>query len=181
LSPDDDGWETIPSKDVTVPLRDGGVVVIADVKDLVLMGDGFACRKALYRRDGLEIIWEIRDGVPQCTSVTLHSDEVGLRTKDLQAIRLDDIREIVYDAVGIGVFDPVGEEYSLTSAQARKAVNRATSPRTVTSERLKRVAEIHRATPEGRRIAAVQAAFRVSERTALRYIAKAKEEGYLHG
>lgn len=181
MSSVEDGWETVPSKDVVLRLRDGAVVVIADTKDLVEMGKGFACRKALYRRDGVEVAWEIRDRVPQCVSITLYAGESGLRTKDLHAIRLDDIREIVYEAIGIGAFGPDGDEYSMTSAEARKEANRATSRRTVTDERLKRVAEIHRAAPEGRRVAAVRAAFHVSERTALRYIAKAKEERYLHG
>lgn len=181
VSSDEDRWVTAPSTDVEIDLDDGGTVVIADIKDLAPMGDGFACRKALYRRDGVEIAWEVRNRVPQCMSVTLHADDGGLQTKDLHAIRLDDIREIVYTAIGIGAFTPDGEEYSMTSAEARKAVNRATSRRTMTNERLRHVAEIHRAAPEGRRLAAVKAAFQVSERTALRYIAKAKEEGYIHG
>ncbi|OBB56753.1 hypothetical protein A5757_01435 [Mycobacterium sp. 852013-51886_SCH5428379] len=179
--PEDDGWKTVSTKNYEIPLRDGAVVVIADFKDLVPMGDGVACRKALYRRDGLEVAWEIQRGVPECTSVTLRAEAAGLLTRDLHAIRLDDIRETVYSAIGIAAFTPDGEEYEMSPAEARKAANRAASRRTVTDERIKRVAEIHRGAPEGRRTAAVAAAFQVHERTALRYIAKAREEGYLHG
>ncbi|MGE2728964.1 hypothetical protein ACQI4F_05780 [Mycolicibacterium vaccae] len=180
MSPDEDGWESIP-REFTIRLRDGGTVVITDINDIVPIGDGFACRNAVYRFDGVEVAWEIRDAVPRCTRVVLCAGEAGLRTKDLHAIRLDDIREIVYTAIGIDVATSDGDEYQLTPAETRKTVNRATSRRTMTNELLKRVAEIHRKAPEGRRTEAVRAAFNVHERTALRYIAKAKDKGYLRG
>ncbi|BBY89303.1 Uncharacterised protein [Mycolicibacterium tokaiense] len=180
MSPEEPEWETV-SSEFTIRLRDGGVVVIADIKDLVELGEGTAARNAVYRRDGMEIAWEVRDRVPLCTSVVLRADDSGLRTKDLHAIRLDDVREIVYEAVGIGVSNSDGDEFELTPAETRKAVNHAASRRTMTDERLRRVADIHRKAPEGRRTAAVRAAFNVHERTAPRYIAKAKDEGYLRG
>jgi hypothetical protein len=176
-----DDWESVPTKDVEYPLPDGGKVVVADTRDFAEMGDGFACRNATYQRGGVEIAWELRDGVPQCVSVKLQSDGLGLRTKDLHNIRLDDVREIVYSAIGIGTFTPDGEEYEMAPVEARKAVNRAATRRKITTELVRKVAEIHRAAPEGRRIAAVEAAFGVHERTALRYIAEAKQKGFIHG
>jgi hypothetical protein len=170
-------WESIPRR-MEYPLRDGGKVVVPDVKDFADMGDGFAYRRATYHQDGVEIEWEVRNGAPQCTSVLLTGG--GLRTKDLQAIKLDDIREIVYSTIGIGTFAG-DEEYVMTPSDSRKEVNRAASRRKMTPEFLARVGEIHRRAPEGRRLAAVIAAFDVHERSALRYIAKARDEGYING
>jgi uncharacterized protein (DUF4213/DUF364 family) len=101
---------------------------------------------------------------------------------DLHAIRLDDIREIVYNTVGIATTttpDEYGDydERAMTSSDVRKTVNQ--KRRKVTPQLLKKVAEIHRAAPEGRKVAAVKAAFRVHERTALRYIAAAKDERFI--
>jgi hypothetical protein len=53
------------------------------------------------------------------------------------------------------------------------------SRRKITPEFLSRVAEIHRAAPEGGRLAAVKVAFMVNERQALRYIAAARKKGWL--
>jgi hypothetical protein len=63
----------------------------------------------------------------------------------------------------------------------RKRVERATQRRKVTPEFLTRVAEIYSAAAAGGRIEAIRAAFDVSERQALRYIAVAKEKGLIDG
>ncbi|BBY47647.1 hypothetical protein MARA_11150 [Mycolicibacterium arabiense] len=175
---DDDGWETVPTKNVKYRASDGGIVVVDDTGDYAAIGDGFAFRKCAYHRDGVSVAWEIRDGTPQCLGVMVRaSEDAGLRTKDLHAIRLDDIREIVYLTIGIGTFSSNGEDYEMQPRDARKVV--AGVRRKVTPALLKRVAEIHRAAPEGRRVAAVKAAFDVHERTALRYIKQAREARYL--
>lgn len=171
-------WETITIKGKIFELPDGGSIEFTDDTP-VPMGDGFTCRQLTYRMDNCEILFEVRDGVPGCVSIRLWADERLLRPRDLTAIPLDDIRDQVYAFAGIGAFTPDGEEYSLGGAAARKAVNRAASRRKITPEFLGRVAEIHQATPEGGRLAAVIAAFGVSERHALRYIKQAKREGFI--
>ena len=57
----------------------------------------------------------------------------------------------------------------------------AAQRRRVTPDVLGRVADVYNATPAGGRLEAVQAAFGVSERTALRYTKQIKEKGMVHG
>jgi hypothetical protein len=92
-------------------------------------------------------------------SIELTGDRF-IRQKDLTAIRLDQIRDEVYVVAGVGAFTPDGTDvYELTASAARKALSRATSRRKITSEFLRKVAEIHQSVPDGQRLAAVKAAF----------------------
>jgi hypothetical protein len=82
-----------------------------------------------YRKDNCKIMFEVRNGVPGCTNINLVADETFLRPTDLSDIRLDDIRAEVYAIAGVGAFTPKGDDYELPPADARKAVQRATSRR----------------------------------------------------
>ncbi|WP_197377554.1 hypothetical protein [Mycolicibacterium baixiangningiae] len=172
-------WETITLKGSTYPLPDGGNVEITD-DQYADMGSGFSYRVVTYRKDAVEIVFEIRDGVPGCVSIKIAGEDGFIRQKDLAAIRLADIREEVYTAVGIGSFTTEGDDYELSSPEARKALTRATTRRKVDDNLLRRVAEVHQSVPEGGRIAAVMGAFHVSERQALRYIRSANDRGFLN-
>ena len=66
-------------------------------------------------------------------------------------------------------------------ADAARVKRAATPPRKMTPEFLARVAEIHNATPRGRRLEAVGAAFTptVDQRTVSRWIQAAKKKGLI--
>ena len=190
------------------PLPSGGSVEITDAT-LVSIGAGYGWAGLTYTNDNVTVVFEVRDGVPGATSVTLRAaGDKLIRAKDLTAIRLDQIRNEVYAVVGVGwfTFVPAGSEdnydednyeshssqitvvrpgvwefdHELTGEDAIKAVKRATTRRhKITPEFLSRVAEIHQGASEGGRLAAVKAAFVVNERQALRYIAAARKEGLI--
>lgn len=178
-------WKKVELRGARYPLPDGGEVEITD-DTLVAIGDGFTFQTVVYRRDGVEVTFQVRDGVPGATRLTLTGGDRFIRPKDLAAIKLDDIRDDVYLVAGIGAFIPNGEfhygdcDYELNQSTARKVLARAGSQRKMTPELLAKVAEIHNNAPKGTKTSAVVAAFRVNERTAFRYIAKAKQEGLIH-
>lgn len=158
-----------------LPLPSGATVEITD-DSRVEMGVGFTFRVLTYRTDTVEIVWEVRNLAPACVSVHLFAGENPVRAKDLAAIKLDQIRDEVYGVAGVGAFTPDGTgDYELTGADARTAVRRATRQK-ITPDFLRTVAKVHQGAPDGARLAAVKAAFKVDERQALRYIAKARKE-----
>jgi predicted lipoprotein len=185
-----------PRKGATYPLPSGGTVEITD-ETYVAMGDGFTFACLTYRNDNITVTFEVRNGVPGAASITLTAGDKLLRTKDLTAIKLDQIRLEVCAVAGVGAFvpyvvagvdpadfdvDDYGQtEIELSHAVARKAINRATSRRKITPEFLSRVAEIYQGAPEGGRIEAVKAAFSARERQAWRYVAQAREKGLIDG
>jgi hypothetical protein len=183
------GVEWVDMKVVT-ELADGGTVQATD-SAIVPMGDVFAYRQITYTHDGdaerpaCEIVFEVRGGVPVCTSLRLWSrdSETCVRAKDLKAVKLDDLRAVVYACTGVFVPNPEGgwmrQLGALSYRQDRKRVERAAQRRKVTPEFLQQVAELHNATAVDERIEAVCDAFDVSERTAFRYIAQAKERGLI--
>ncbi len=180
-------WEEVDTdlQGAVFPLPSGGNVTITDKKQ-VSMGDGFTFRLLTYTNGGCEIVFEVRDGVPGAVSIKLSGDGF-IRQKDLTAIRLDQIRGEVYAVAGVGAYIPEGgsnygeTDYQLSAAKARKALKKAGSRRTITPGFLAKVAEIHNNAPEGTRTNAVVAAFKVDQRTAFRYIARAKQEGLIRG
>jgi len=63
----------------------------------------------------------------------------------------------------------------------RRQVKRATTRRNITQEFLKQAAEIHNSAPAGRRMHDLQAAYPgVTERQLRRYIAAAREKGFIN-
>jgi len=149
------------------------------------MGDGGAFEHVTYRRGGVEIVFEVRDRVPVCTKVLLTPDpdtREPLRAKDLTAIRLDDIREDVYAAVGVFKGNPtdgwVHEGGRESARRDRRKVREAVKRRTITTVLLQQVAATH-AAAAGAKVAAVADAFGVDKRTAHRYIAAAREKGLM--
>lgn len=150
----------------------------------VPMGNGFTFAGLCYTNGNITVTFEVRDGVPGATSITLCAGgDRLLRAKDLTAVKLDQIRNEVYAVAGVGTHPTLlvaPGVYELTGEDAIKEVRRAaTSRRKITPEFLSRVAEIHQRAPEGERIAAVKAAFTVNDRQALRYIAAARKEGLI--
>jgi hypothetical protein len=167
-------WE-----DVKVPsvfnLPEGGRMEITD-DALVPMGDAYAHRQVTYRTDTCEIVFEVHNGVPGCASVKLWSkDETPIRAKDLDAIKLDQLRDRAFAVTGVLMPDPDGG-HELTHQAVRKAIDSATSRRKITAQLLRRIAQVYGGTPAGQRTEAVRAAFGVSERQALRYIKLARQK-----
>lgn len=171
-------------------LPEGGLIEVTD-PEIVPMGDVFAHRQLTYTHEGdadrpaCKLVFEVRNGVPVCASIQLGSSESEshVRAKDLNAIKLDNLRDDVYAAAGVFVRNPDGGFMRKLGRfhQDRKRVERATQRRKITPEFLGQVAEIHKAAPERGRLAAVKAAFKVKERQALRYIDQARRKGLIDG
>jgi hypothetical protein len=173
-------------------LPDGGRIEATDPK-IVAMGDAFARRQLTYTHDGdadrpaCKIVFEVRNGAPVCASLHLGSSESGshVRAKDLNDIKLGDLRDDLYAYVGVFVPNPGGgfiQKFGPAQfKQDRKRVHNVTRRRKVTAEFLSQVADVHNGAPVGGRLEAVKAAFSVSERQALRYIAQAKRERLIDG
>jgi hypothetical protein len=185
------GLTLVPMKLIT-ELPDGGRIEVTDMEP-VPMGDVFAHRQLTYTYDGgatrpaCEIVFEVRNGVPVCTGISLRSTDGGthVRAKDLTGIKLDNLRDDVFAYVGVFVPNPGGGLVRKLGPgslrEDRKRIERATQRRKITPEFLNRVAEIHNGAPEGGRVAAVKAAFKVKERQALRYIKLARQKGLTNG
>jgi hypothetical protein len=165
-----------------IELPDGSRIEVTD-PEIVPMSDAFAHRQLTYTRGGCRIVFEVRNSVPVCVDFHLSGGEGHIGSKDLAAIDLDAIRDDVYGAAGVLVANPDGgyvRKVGLTSFRRdRNHVRRATRRRTLTPEFLRQVADVHDSTPHGSRIEAIRDAFSVSERTALRYIAQARQEGLI--
>jgi hypothetical protein len=183
------GFNVKPMRLIT-ELPDGGRVEATDPK-VVPMGDAFAYRQLTYTHDGdadrpaCKIVLEVRNGVPVCASLQLASSASGahVRPKDLNAIKLDDLRDVLYAYVGVFVLNAGGgfiQKFGPAQfKQDHKRVQKVTRRRTMTSELLSQVAEVYRAAPERGRTEAVRSAFCVSQRQALRYIGEAKRRGLI--
>jgi hypothetical protein len=151
------------------------------------MGAVFACRQLTYthegdaRRPACSIVFEVRGRVPVCVSLQLRSSEGGstVHAKDLNALRLEDLRDDVYAAAGVFELNPDGGFVHRIgrSREDRKRVEQVTRRRKVTQEFLGQVAEVYNSAPVGGKLAAIRAAFNVSERQALRY--KKQAEGMI--
>lgn len=183
------GLEIVPMV-LVYGLADGARVKVTDAT-IVPMGDVFAHRQLTYTHDGdadrpgCRIVFEVRNSVPVCASINIWSDgESYVRAKDLKAIKLDNLRDDVYALTGVFVRNPDGDDFMHKLGPAsfgrdRKRVERATQRRKITPEFLNRVAELHNTAPAGGRLEAIKAAFGVSERQALRYIAQARQKGLI--
>jgi hypothetical protein len=180
------GFSVGPMRLIT-ELPDSSRIEVTD-PEIVPMGDVFAYRQLTYTRDGdvggrpaCKIVFEVRDRTPVCASLHLGSSERGsdVRAKDLNAIKLEDLRDDVYAAAGVFVPNPDGgfvRKLGPSSFQRdRKRVERVTRRRKVTPEFLSQVAEVYNSAPVGSRIGAIKAAFVVSERQAIRYKKQAEE------
>jgi hypothetical protein len=172
-------------------LPDGSLIDVTDEK-IVPMGDVFAHRQLTYTHTGnaeqpsYRVVFEVRNGIPVCISLqmwTASDDETHIRAKDLNAIKLDKLCAEVFAYAGVWTGKPgVGFVRKLGRASFqldKERVEQAGQRRKMTPEFLNRVAELHDQAPEGKRVAAVKAAFGVHERTALRYIAAARREGLI--
>jgi hypothetical protein len=166
-------------------LGDGHVEVTDET--LVPMGTAYTFRQLTYRAEGLRVVFEVNDdGVPGCVSISLQARHRPIRQKDLASIKLDQLRDNCFLVVGM-IIPPSAEDahdsFAVGGDQAykiiRRNINRATSRRKVTPQFLRQVAKVYRGAVDGDRAESVSAAFGVTERQAWRYIAQAKESGYI--
>jgi len=135
----------------------------------------------------VELKIEVREGIPQWVEVWLKARPDGpeVRDKHLAAIRLGDLLEQIvamcslkYSGTGPGWTawsKPVDDRNAV--ADIRHAL--AGRPRTVTPERLQKVAEVYRQHFNQRPTEAVARSFGVSHRTAARYVQQARSAGLL--
>lgn len=171
----------------------GGRLAVTD-SELVPLGDAMAHKQLTYSRPATdteparEIVFEVRNGVPQCVSFTLSAldGQSGVRAKHLNAISLEQLRDDLFAYAGIYRPNPDGGlvatrgDFSL-HRRDRKAVENAVAQqrRKITPEFLQRVADIHNGAPAGTRIGAIKAAFGVEQRQAIRYKQAAQEAGLI--
>lgn len=131
---------------------------------------------------------EVRDGLPQWVEVTLRARPGGaeVRDKDLSVIPLEDwLEQIVAQcSLKFGGTFAGGVTSRSKPTDDRTAIadirrTRAGRPRTLTPERLQQVADIYRQHFKSRPTGAVARAFDVADRTASKYVQRAREAGYL--
>ncbi len=181
----------IPTGPIAYPQPDGALLEITD-SEIVPLGDEFGHRQLTYKwpSDGEyapgEAVFEIRDGVPLCVSLRLWADpgDHGVRVKDLKVLALETLMHDAFAVAGVYRRNPKGPGLVATRGPGthirdRRVVEAAGKRRTITPELLRRVAEIHRSTPEGERIMAVREEFGGSESKAKRYIKAARDEGLI--
>lgn len=184
------GFEPVPFRMVTelaaTELADGSVIEVTDPQ-VVPMGDVYAHRKITLIRHGdasgrpeCKVVFEVQDGVPVCVGLQLGSPETPVRAKHLNSIRLEDLRDDAYAAAGVFIRNANGgfvRKLGFNFHRDRKQVQSAAA-----TSRLDRVADIHNSTPAGGRIEAIRAAFTPTphKRTALRWIAAAREAGLIN-
>lgn len=162
------------------PMADGGEVEPTK-PGVVPMGDGGAFEQLTYRRGGVEAVFEVWDGKPVCTRISLTADaEAGIpvRAKDLADIRLDSLQEDVFAAPGVFEHTADGWIYRPAARSARRRRVRQAARGRLTRSLLQKVAQTH-AAATGARVAAVADEFGVSMRTAHRYIAAARAAGLM--
>lgn len=134
----------------------------------------------------LTMVVEVREGIPQCTEVTIRSSSTGreVRSVDLRAARLEDWLETVTSGAAAAATEHgyvIDDKTPAELAADRKRVQyiRAGARRTITDDLLSQVAETYRAHASDRPTEAVQVAFGTSSRTAARYVQQARERGFL--
>ncbi len=163
---------------------DGATVEVGDAKRVSIGdGDDLAYRQLIYRSPQLEAVFEIHDGAPVCTRLLLlGGGENPIRTKDLMAVDLDELRHVVYAFAGVFRPNPAGGFVHIFGAGAYRddlKLIRQTTRHKLTRQRLERIADVYGAAREGQRTDAVVRKFNVGERQALRYIAAARQEGLI--
>lgn len=177
-------------------LADGGVVEVTDRK-LVPMGSYRAYRQVRYTHPGnakrlpIEVVFEVWNRIPVCVSVKVSANFEANMTvggPDISALpkvlpNLDDLRDRVLGAVGLFEKNPHGGWVHTiradSDARDTARVSRMPKSRAAGPGLLKEVAEVHKAAPARGKVAAVEAAFVVSNSTAKRYIRDARKADLL--
>jgi hypothetical protein len=168
-----------------IAVSDGDGNTVADIevvdRDVVPMGDGYAYRQIRYTdtASGGTFLFEVRGGIPGCIRVELSGDERFIRTKDLTAIKLDDIRIETYALTGVTRRPDGSFVHRIDYNRDRKRVQRIKKRSKVTDDRIRRAAEVYNGTAESDRAEVVGAALNVAPRQAWRYIAQARERGLI--
>lgn len=171
-------WEKVR---LVYELPDGGTVEVTDTTPVAIGGgdDVYVNRQLTYTNGGCRIVFEVADGVPGCVSITLTAQDRPLRVKDLKSIKLDQIREDAYRAVGMIIPDPEGG-CDASARVVRKRLIDNTSRHKITPEFLRRVADIYQSSDRLEdAIEAMKVEFRAGDRQVYRYIAAAKQKGFI--
>jgi hypothetical protein len=176
----------------TVALADGGTLTATSSK-VVPVGDHGLPESMIYTHQGgddqpqLAIEIQVWDGVPVCTRVELTAKpdtNVQVRPKHLKDVggMVDPVIEAAGVQFGYSPNGPTGwgraMPGSLDEQRARLHSVRG-SRRKITPAFLERVAETYRTAPTPK-LESLSATFGCSERSAARYVGKARAEGFLH-
>jgi hypothetical protein len=135
------------------------------------------------------VVWEVRDGRPQCRQAVFEASETGreIRSVDLRRLSLEDLVEAA--ATNMAAKRATDEDgrvhmvrdlrdWQATIQQVRKA--RGDGRRSITAEKLARVAKVYRANVDSTPVRAVRDELGLgSERTARRWIQLARDRGFL--
>lgn len=184
---------------------DVGYIEFEALDELVPIGDRLVPRRidvtfpSTADLPSLAMVIEVRDDVPQCTSLHIDATEDSreVRSLDLSAVRIEDwIEELT--ALASWKVEPtpgympgqgmptVSRTYGGPASAAheragRDAIRNArrAARRTVTTQLLASVAEVYRKNIDSKPTDAVQASFAVSYRTAGRYVQLARGAGLL--
>lgn len=139
----------------------------------------------------IEVVVELRHGVPQCRALTVRSTDEGheVLSRHLRAVKVEDwittgvamaaTYVVSSDEHGMHTRDAQSneEQVEATIRQLRDARRR---PRRGTDNRLREVAEVYRASiVTGTPTAEVAAHFDVAHRTATLYVKQARDRGFL--
>jgi hypothetical protein len=178
-------------------LTSGRVEIRWDPDDWVEVGDRWFPRtfSMVYRPRSDEltpswrVVWEVRDGRPQCRQAVFEASETGreIRSVDLRRLSLEDLVEAA--ATNMAAKRATDEDgrvhmvrdlrdWQATIQQVRKA--RGDGRRSITAEKLARVAKVYRANVDSTPVRAVRDELGLgSERTARRWIQLARDRGFL--
>lgn len=195
-----DDHPAAPGSAIFVFADDGGELWMEPGVTVHKVGDRGLPSPVMYRNDAIEgepgykFRFEIWDGVPVCTEVTVTAkpgERVDIRPMHIKKVarRLEDD---LHRRLAVLAFKPVDDPgvqakwvmerlvSAEASTEARKVVEtaRRTVRRKMTPELLQSVADTYRAAP-GPGAEAVAAAFDVQTRQAWRYINKARAAGLL--
>lgn len=142
----------------------------------------------------MRMVIAVQDGVPVCTHLEFsqREDGRGVRVKDLRLVQVDVLIEQILalttrriEQLGDGVVRVnLGQPDAEGLRDARRSVRemqRSGGRRSVTDSLLSKVAEVYRQHAGARPVEAVAAAFGKSERTAFRWVQRAREQGHLDG
>lgn len=175
----DSGWLAFDRGDL---VRVGDRLLVRQIRATFPPGAGYP---------GLELDFEVMDGVPQCRAVRMKAaeGEREVRTSDLRAIPLTDWVEHFFALTATvitgedesGVIEGVVTLDEKAVRKTEKVVQQARSAgrRKITDDFLREVADIYRAHIDERPVEAVRLAMAVQYRTAAMYVERARAEGFL--
>ena len=135
----------------------------------------------------LDITWQVRDGKPVCTAVTITATEQEIRSSWLCRIRLDDLLESVIkwmmsvrtDGSDVPQLPDKTHWFDFAAGREAAAEVRTARKTMITDELLREVADVYRANVDDKPTTRVAEHFGREHRTAALYVKRARDRGFL--